>query len=617
MVSVIAPGGDGVRRGEARGVPPGASLLSAKPARREPHVTPRPCPGSRFLLVNYALAARGPQSSQRAVDFPLQGRRLSGRRSPRLQDTSRSFAAFSPASPSLLCRLAVPPAPTSSSAFSLMHPNSSVVVVTFASESVLPLLDNWIAHLHRARIQDALVACFDARACVYAEHRGVATEYVPCPRCAPTSACPSSGQGSPLCRRGFREMMLARLRFALKFVLAGQALLVSDADNVFTRPPVPALHALLGGSGVDVAAPLDLWADWWNWPTSVAQPAGQRSKDGVGNLFMQQLNSGAIYYAATRGAAAVLARAVSLVESGACDHVAIIDQWALNAAIGGVQAGAWSSHEPTLLCPTAMVRETNVTSSATNVTARIVLLPGAIFSDTRGNLAHWRYLHEPVGHSYAQQCGGLKAPWWRCAHSRHNGSELDTISARMEGDACRYDVIVEHERCRTREQAEPKSPSDHRMGHRRRRRRQREQKRLASLPIHALRSLTLGPDAACGVVSVSPPTLLAFVPRSIASPHEHQRGAPLRSAHTSRRPPFIIGTGDAARDGIVSRHYFQETLTGKIHRMIVGGAWLVDAPPPAAASAAHEPETTASYRHTATSVTADASHAGTRTALLF
>ena len=317
-----------------------------------------------------------------------------------------------------------------------MTPNSSVVVVVFASESVLPMLDNWIAHVHRARIQDALVACFDARACAHAERRRVVTARVECTACNP-GRCPSSGKGPPSCRRKFREMMMARLHFALKFVRAGRSIFMSDVDNVFTRPPAPALHALLGGSGVDVAAPLDLWVDWWHWPTS-AKP------DQNGYLFMQQLNSGAVFFAATRGAAAVLARAISLAESGACDHVPIIDQWALNAAIGGVQPGTWWSHEPTLLCPTPMFRDANVASSAANVTARIALLPGAMFSDTRGSLAHWRYMHEPMRDAYPQRCGGLRDHWRRCARSKDPATE---------GDVCRYDVIVDHERCRAREQA--------------------------------------------------------------------------------------------------------------------------------------------------------------------
>ena len=114
---------------------------------------------------------------------------------------------------------------------------NGVTVVTFASSGWTDLLNNWLCSLREVGLEKAVyVVAFGSDACTSLAPAGIA-----CKNAEQTPSAANYGQ------EGYQKMLEIRTREILRLLGCGRTILVTDADVVFLKDPLPTLQALSEG----------------------------------------------------------------------------------------------------------------------------------------------------------------------------------------------------------------------------------------------------------------------------------------------------------------------------------------------------------------------------------
>lgn len=110
---------------------------------------------------------------------------------------------------------------------------NGVTIVTFASSGWTDLLNNWLCSLRKVGLEKAVyVVAFGVDICTSLDPGIVCTNAEQAPNAA------SYGQ------EGYQKMLEIRTREILRLLSCGSTILVTDADVVFLKDPLPTLQAL-------------------------------------------------------------------------------------------------------------------------------------------------------------------------------------------------------------------------------------------------------------------------------------------------------------------------------------------------------------------------------------
>ena len=114
---------------------------------------------------------------------------------------------------------------------------NGVTIVTFASSGWTDLLNNWLCSLRKVGLEKAVyIVAFGSDACSSLAPTGIA-----CKNAEQTPSAANYGQ------EGYQKMLEIRTREILRLLGCGTTILVTDADVVFLKDPLPTLRALSEG----------------------------------------------------------------------------------------------------------------------------------------------------------------------------------------------------------------------------------------------------------------------------------------------------------------------------------------------------------------------------------